>query len=164
MNLLVITISDKDYENIQIQKASKFLETNKDTIITCREQQIELINSILKYKRKECNRKLKESGQKGIGSVKEFRHYEEFNQAVDLCKMIYNDMLNFAQIDNNFSYDIDCIIEHLSEADINDYMYLKYCLDILEWQCSRCNIWMGGMGADFYKRKLKRVFTVIIFF
>lgn len=129
MNLLVITISDKDYENIQIQKASKFLETNKDTIITCREQQIELINSILKYKRKECNRKLKESGQKGIGSVKEFRHYEEFNQAVDLCKMIYNDMLNFAQIDNNFSYDIDCIIEHLSEADINDYMYLKYCLD-----------------------------------
>lgn len=123
MNLLVITISDKDYENIQIQKASKFLETNKDTIITCREQQIELINSILKYKRKECNRKLKESGQKGIGSVK------EFNQAVDLCKMIYNDMLNFAQIDNNFSYDIDCIIEHLSEADINDYMYLKYCLD-----------------------------------
>lgn len=55
MNLLVITISDKDYENIQIQKASKFLETNKDTIITCREQQ--------------------------------------------------------------------------SEADINDYMYLKYCLD-----------------------------------
>lgn len=129
MNLLVITISDKDYENIQIQKASKFLETNKDTIITCREQQIELINSILKYKRKECNRKLKESGQKGIGSVKEFRHYEEFNQAVDLCKMIYNDMLNFAQIDNNFSYDIDCIIEHLSDADINDYMYLKYCLD-----------------------------------
>lgn len=129
MNLLVITISDKDYENIQIQKASKFLETNKDTIITCREQQIELINSILKYKRKECNRKLKESGQKGIGSVKEFRHYEEFNQAVDLCKMIYNDMLNFAQIDSNFSYDIDCIIEHLSEADINDYMYLKYCLD-----------------------------------
>lgn len=129
MNLLVITTSDKDYENIQIQKASKFLETNKDTIITCREQQIELINSILKYKRKECNRKLKESGQKGIGSVKEFRYYEEFSQAVDLCKMIYNDMLNFAQIDNNFSYDIDCIIEHLSEADINDYMYLKYCLD-----------------------------------
>lgn len=31
---------------------------------------------------------------------------------------------------------------------------LKYELDILEWQCSRCNIWGGGMGADFYKRKL----------
>jgi len=34
---------------------------------------------------------------------------------------------------------------------------LKYELDILEWQCSRCNIWGGGMGADFYKRKLKEI-------
>lgn len=31
---------------------------------------------------------------------------------------------------------------------------LKYELDILEWQCTRCNIWGGGMGADFYKKKL----------
>lgn len=31
---------------------------------------------------------------------------------------------------------------------------LKYELDILEWQCSRCNIFQGGMGADFYKKKL----------
>lgn len=34
---------------------------------------------------------------------------------------------------------------------------LKYELDILEWQCSRCNIWGGGMGADFYKKKLKEL-------
>lgn len=34
---------------------------------------------------------------------------------------------------------------------------LKYELDILEWQCSRCNIWNGGMGADFYKRKIKEL-------
>lgn len=34
---------------------------------------------------------------------------------------------------------------------------LKYELDILEWQCSSCNIWRGGMGADFYKRKLKEL-------
>lgn len=34
---------------------------------------------------------------------------------------------------------------------------LKYELDILEWQCSRCNIWGGGMGADFYKRKLSEI-------
>lgn len=34
---------------------------------------------------------------------------------------------------------------------------LKYELDILEWQCARCNIWGGGMGADFYKRKLKEL-------
>lgn len=34
---------------------------------------------------------------------------------------------------------------------------LKYELDILEWQCSRCNIWGGGMGADFYKKKLEEL-------
>lgn len=34
---------------------------------------------------------------------------------------------------------------------------LKYELDILEWQCFRCNINGGGMGADFYKRKLKEI-------
>jgi len=32
--------------------------------------------------------------------------------------------------------------------------YLKYDLRVLEWQCMRCNIHGGGMGADFYKRKL----------
>lgn len=34
---------------------------------------------------------------------------------------------------------------------------LKYELDILEWQCTRCNIWGGGMGADYYKKKLKEL-------
>jgi hypothetical protein len=34
---------------------------------------------------------------------------------------------------------------------------LKYELDILEWQCMRCNQFLGGMGADFYKRKLKEI-------
>lgn len=35
--------------------------------------------------------------------------------------------------------------------------FLKYDLRVLEWQCSRCNIWNGGMGADFYKRKLEEL-------
>lgn len=34
---------------------------------------------------------------------------------------------------------------------------LKYDLRVLEWQCMRCNIHGGGMGADFYKRKLKEL-------
>ena len=32
--------------------------------------------------------------------------------------------------------------------------YLKYDLRVLEWQCMRCNVHGGGMGADYYKRKL----------
>lgn len=35
--------------------------------------------------------------------------------------------------------------------------YLKYDLRVLEWQCMRCNIHGGGMGADYYKRKLKEI-------
>lgn len=34
---------------------------------------------------------------------------------------------------------------------------LKYELDILEWQCFHCNCNCGGMGADFYKKKLKEL-------
>lgn len=34
---------------------------------------------------------------------------------------------------------------------------LKYHLDILEWQCMRCNCHMGGQGAIFYARKLKEL-------
>lgn len=34
---------------------------------------------------------------------------------------------------------------------------LKYDLRVLEWQCMRCNVHGGGMGADFYKRKLQEL-------
>ena len=33
--------------------------------------------------------------------------------------------------------------------------FLKYDLRVLRWQCMRCNIHGGGMGADYYKRMLK---------
>lgn len=33
--------------------------------------------------------------------------------------------------------------------------YLKYDLRVLKIQCYNCNINLGGMGADFYKRMLK---------
>ena len=33
--------------------------------------------------------------------------------------------------------------------------YLKYDMRVLRWQCFRCNINGGGMGADYYARMLK---------
>ena len=33
--------------------------------------------------------------------------------------------------------------------------YLKYDLRVLRPQCATCNLWRGGMGADFYKRMEK---------
>ncbi len=130
INALVITSSNKEYENIQIQKASSFLKSNTEKIITCREQLIELINAILKIKRREYNRTLKESGLKnitGVGSLKEFRQRKEFSDAIALCKMIYSDISHFADVEDKFSYNIEDIINHLSYSDINDYIYLRYC-------------------------------------
>src|ERR1035437_110728 len=33
--------------------------------------------------------------------------------------------------------------------------FLKYDLHVLRPQCFRCNIHLGGMGAEFYRRMLK---------
>lgn len=35
--------------------------------------------------------------------------------------------------------------------------YLKYDLRVLRPQCMRCNQFMGGMGADFYKKTLAEI-------
>lgn len=35
--------------------------------------------------------------------------------------------------------------------------YLKYDLRILRPQCSICNLFQGGRGADFYKRMLREI-------
>jgi hypothetical protein len=34
--------------------------------------------------------------------------------------------------------------------------YLKYDLRNLRVQCMACNVWRGGMGAEFYKRMVER--------
>jgi Bacteriophage Lambda NinG protein. len=45
----------------------------------------------------------------------------------------------------------NCQLGHLwAKASLG--AFLKYDLRVLRWQCSRCNIWGGGMGADFYLR------------
>lgn len=33
--------------------------------------------------------------------------------------------------------------------------YMKYDLRVLRWQCMRCNQFLGGMGAEFYKKMLR---------
>lgn len=33
--------------------------------------------------------------------------------------------------------------------------FLKYDIRLLRFQCATCNLFRGGMGADFYKRMLK---------
>ncbi len=35
--------------------------------------------------------------------------------------------------------------------------FLKYSLRVLRPQCAPCNLFRGGMGAEFYKRMLKEI-------
>lgn len=35
--------------------------------------------------------------------------------------------------------------------------YLKYDMRLLRWQCARCNLFFGGMGAEFYRRMMIEV-------
>lgn len=35
--------------------------------------------------------------------------------------------------------------------------YLKYDLRVLRPQCARCNIFLGGMGAEFYAHMLREI-------
>lgn len=35
--------------------------------------------------------------------------------------------------------------------------FLKYDMRVLRWQCFRCNIHLGGMGAQFYARMLSEI-------
>lgn len=35
--------------------------------------------------------------------------------------------------------------------------YLKYDIRILRWQCARCNLFLGGMGAEFYRKMMLEV-------
>jgi len=35
--------------------------------------------------------------------------------------------------------------------------WLKYDMRVLRWQCSRCNLWLGGMGAQFYASMLSEI-------
>lgn len=38
--------------------------------------------------------------------------------------------------------------------------YMKYEILILRNQCTRCNIWGGGQGAEFYRRMLDEISLV----
>lgn len=110
-------------------RATNFLKSNTDEIVTCKEQIIEFINAIQKAKRIEFSKNHKKLTGKGVEGIKDFRKFEEFNTVIVVCKTACADMLHMAKLDNEFKYDIDKIIDSLRDADINDVMYFNYCLD-----------------------------------
>lgn len=129
IELLAVRTPVEPHEILQAQKSSNLLKSNIDKIMTCQEQLLEILYVIQKVKRKEYDKELRASGQKGINSVKEFRKYSEFKNTVKLCNSVYEDIKRLATIDFEFSYKIDDVLNNLELVDTNDYIFLKYCLD-----------------------------------
>ena len=106
----------------------KKLMQNKETIVTCDEQLLEIISAVEKIKLKEYNRIAKQNGGSGCGNIKDFRNNRktEFNSAKILCRNVIEDEKYFADI-HNCAYSIDDILSRIDVADINDCIYYDYC-------------------------------------
>lgn len=130
IELLALRTPQEEHEKRQSAQASgllKSLLSDNRQICSCYEQLIEIINSIQKVKRKAFNRKLKEAGQRGVGSIKEYRAYPEFSATAAVCKMAIEDIKHMAEIENHADVSIEQILENLHLIDINDYIYYNYC-------------------------------------
>ena len=132
IELLALRTPQEPHEQRQSAQASgllKALLSDGRQICSCYEQLIEIINSIQKVKRKEFNRRLKATGQKGVGSVKEYRFYSDFVYTAEICKMAIEDIKHIAKIKNRANVPIEQILDNLQLIDINDYIYYNYCLN-----------------------------------
>ena len=125
---LLANCSPKQPHSIQqAQLASAFIKSNKEEIVTCKEQLVEMFRAIALRKIKEYSNAQKAIGSKGIGSVKEFRKKKEFSQVITLCKSVCADMETMAKVDNEFSYSVNNILDKFAMIDVNDIMYFDYC-------------------------------------
>ena len=130
IELLGVRTPIKSHEIRQATAASQLLECilgNKEKIVTCEEQLIELVSAIEKVTMRTVSRERKDKNLPGVGNLKEFRKLSEFQNTKRLCEAVVDDVKHFAKIHNIGSYDIDYIIKSLDLADINDCLYYEYC-------------------------------------
>lgn len=132
IELCGVRTPQKPNEIKQAQLASTLLADiikNKDDIVTCKEQLIEIISAIEKIKLREYNRTAKNMCRQGCGNVKEYRSMKnEFVSAKKLCKEVVDDVLKFANI-RDCSYTAEYILQRIDLADINDIIYFGYCAE-----------------------------------
>ena len=105
----------------------KSLLSDKRRICSCYEQLIEIVNAIQKVKQKAFNKKQKEAGKKGIGSVKEYRRYPEFSATAAVCKMAIEDIKTYGRGRTSCRCAYRADLDNLHLIDINDYIYYNYC-------------------------------------
>lgn len=102
------------------------LMNDRETIITCNEQLLEIISAVEKIKLKEHNRIAKANKNRGCGDLKDFRSTGDFLSAKQLCNSVVEDVKHFANI-HECTYSVDDILDRIDLADINDCIYYDYC-------------------------------------
>lgn len=131
IELLSVRTPTKPHEIQQAIAASKLLNSmleQNETIVTCKEQLIEMISAIEKVTMRTVNKARKNNNMQGIGSLKEFRAQTEFTETKRLCKSVLDDLCHFAVINSLGDYNINSVLEKLELADINDCLYYDYCV------------------------------------
>lgn len=130
IELLGVRTPVKPHEIRQATAASKLLNEllgQEETIVTCKEQLIELITAIEKVTMRSASRIRKDNNLPGINNLKEFRILEEFQGTKELCETVLDDLRHFAVVNDIGEYNIDSILQRLDLADINDCLYYDYC-------------------------------------
>ena len=85
----------------QASLASEILKKvlqDQDQIITCREQLLEIISAVQKYKMREYNRSCKNNSTVGAGNLKEFRQTTFFTQTQNLCRQVCSDTVSYTHL------------------------------------------------------------------
>lgn len=130
VELLGVSTPVKPHEVRRATAVSQLLNDaiqNQKTIVTCKEQMVELVNAIEKVTMRSVNKARKDNNLPGVGSVKEFRTLREFQNTKELCKSVIEDLRHLAVVNDMGGYDIDAILQRLDLADLNDCMYYDYC-------------------------------------
>lgn len=132
IELFGVQVPQKPHEIRQAQAASALLQKvleEKEIIVTCKEQMLELISAIEKVTMRTVNRNRKANRQPGVSNLKEFRMLQEFQQTKELCKSVIDDVSHFAEINDIGEYDVNSLLQRLELADINDCLYYDYCIE-----------------------------------
>ncbi len=152
IELLGVRTPVQAHEILQAKAASELMERKlgqDESIVTCKEQLIELVTAIEKVMMRSVNRERKEKNLQGVGNIKEFRKLTEFQETKQLCKMVIDDVSHFAEISHIGIYNIEDIIQRLDLADINDCLYYDYCMKekidfyTFDWE-------LGQLGMNNY--------------
>lgn len=130
IELLAANAPETEKDRRQATYASDLLNQtleNKEIVVTCAEQILEIFSAVQKYKMKEYNRTCKATQAHGVGNLKEFRQTQMFGDVQKVCRQVYEDINRLSQYKKVDLCEIEKIIENIHLVDINDYLYYEFC-------------------------------------